>query len=477
MHKCRITLEMTFFALDFCVEDNALNNRSSSGSFKKAISANIKKVLRYLKITASVTAVLMVALIVALIIDITAMSIDYTLEAGEELPSASRLSGRSGAIYDFGDNGEEFNIPGEYKIYIIHGAKRITVRLTVEDTKAPVAEVLALNVAQDGPFPEAIDFFKNIVDASEVEAKFKTEVDPTELDKPYDISIELADIYGNKKTYETTITKIVDNEAPTITLPTSFVGYIGEAVAYRKDIVVTDNCFGEIDIVVDSSAVDTERAGSYKVKYTVTDKSGNTATAETVLVILETKYTYEQLINDKIKPLAATLGLSTSLSKEEQCKIIYAYVNSPKASIDADKNIVLLPDSHTNHSDWITEAYLTLNTGSGDCFSYYAVSKAFFEYLGIENLDIQRTAGVVVGGSNTHFWSMVNIGTEKSPRWYYFDGTRLAGKFTEGGSGCLFTKSQLDSYRTSGGDSRFYSFDPSGYPATDTTVINKNYSW
>lgn len=454
-----------------------MNNRSSSDSFKKAISANIKKVITYIKITASLTAILMLALIVTLIVDITAMSIDYTLEAGEELPSASKLSGRSGAVYDFGDNGEEFNVPGEYTIYVIHGSKRITVRLTVEDTKAPAAEVLALNVNQNGPFPEAIDFFKNIEDASEVEAKFKSKVDLTELDKPYAVSIELSDIHGNKKTYDTTMTKIVDRVAPTITLPKNVVGYIGEAIAYRKDIVVTDNCFGEVDIVVDSSAVDTSKAGSYKIKYTATDKAGNVSTAETILVILETKYTYEQLMNDKIKPLAAQLGLTQSLSKEAQCKIIYSYVNSPKANGDAEKNIVLLPDSHTNHSDWITEAYLTLNSGSGDCFSYFAVSKAFFEYLGIENLDVQRTAGVVVGGSNTHFWSMVNIGTEKSPRWYYFDGTRLAGKFTEGGSGCLFTKSQLDSYRTSGGDSRFYTFDPSGYPATDTTAINKGYTW
>lgn len=419
----------------------------------------------------------MVALIVTLIIDITALSIKYTLEAGEELPSAAKLSGRSGAVYDFGDNGEEFNIPGEYKIYIIDGSRRITVKLTVVDTEAPVAEVLALKVNQNGPFPEAIDFFKNITDASEVEAKFKNEVNPTELDKPYAVSIELSDIYGNKRTYDTTITKTIDKEAPKITLPRKIAGYLGEAIAYRKDIVVTDNCFGEVDIIVDDSAVDTSKAGSYKVKYTVTDKAGNFSTAETVLVINAHKYTYEQLIKDKIAPLATSLGLKSSLSKEELCKRIYGYVNSPNAQNDADKNIVLLSDSHTSHSDWITEAYLTLEAGSGDCFSYFAVSKAFFEYLGIQNLDIQRTEGVVVNGSNTHFWHMVNIGTEKAPRWYYFDGTRLGGEFTEGGSGCLFTKSQLDSYRTSGGSSKFYSFDPSQYPAADTTAINKNYTW
>ena len=451
-----------------------MNNRSSSGSFKKAISANIKKVLRYLKITASVTAVLMVALIVTLIIDITAMSISYTLEAGEELPSASRLSGRSGAIYDFGDNGEEFNIPGEYKIYIIHGSKRITVKLTVEDTKAPVAEVLALNVAENGPFPEAIDFFKNIVDASEVEAEFKSEVDPTELDKPYEVRIELSDVHGNKKTYETTITKIVDKEAPTITLPRTITGYLGEGIAYRKDIVVTDNCFGEIDIVVDDSAVDTSKAGKYKVKYIATDKAGNKAVAETDLVINEHKYTYEQLMNDKIKPLAASLGLKPSLSKEAQCKIIYNYVNSPTKKPE-DSNIVFNDIvSYTNHSDWITEAYLTLEAGSGDCFSYFAVSKALFEYLGIENLDIQRSPNVKTQ-SGTHFWNMVNIGDAKNPRWYYYDATRLK-KPHKSGNACLFTEEQLEDYNTNV-NSGFLTFDPSGYPATDTVIINKNYSW
>ncbi len=452
-----------------------MNNTSSSNSFKKAVAANIKKILRYLKITASVTAALMVALIVALIIDITAMSISYTLEAGEELPSASKLSGRSGAVYDFGDNGEVFNVPGEYKIYIIHGSRRITVKLTVEDTKAPVAEILALKVNQNGqPFPEAIDFFQNIVDASEVEAKFKNEVNPTELDKPYAVSIELSDIHGNKRTYETTITKIIDSEAPKITLPRTIAGYLGEGIAYRKDIVVTDNCFGEIDIVVDDSAVDTSKAGSYKVKYTATDKAGNVATAETVLVINEHKYTYEQLMNDKIKPLAASLGLKPSLSKEAQCKIIYNYVNSPTKKAEEPKNIDFKDESHTSHSDWITEAYLTLEAGSGDCFSYFAVSKALFEYLGIENLDIQRSPNVKTQ-SGTHFWNMVNIGDAKNPRWYYYDATRLK-KSHKSGNACLFTEEQLEDYNTNV-NSGFLTFDHEGYPATDTTVINNNYTW
>ena len=120
------------------------------------------------------------------------------------------------------------------------------------------------------------------------------------------------------------------------------------------------------------------------------------------------------------------------------------------------------------------EAYLTLERGEGDCYSYFAVSKAFFLYFSIENYDIQRASGVTTQ-SGTHFWSMVNIGTEKSPRWYYYDATRLA-KAHPNGSGCLFTEDQLERYNTEI-NRGFLTFDHTGYPAASNTVINANYTW
>ena len=120
------------------------------------------------------------------------------------------------------------------------------------------------------------------------------------------------------------------------------------------------------------------------------------------------------------------------------------------------------------------EAYLALQNGSGDCYSYFAVSKAFFEYFGIENLDIERSKGVTTQ-SGTHFWSMVNIGTEKAPQWYYYDATRLA-KPHRTGSGCLFTEEQLNDYNTNI-NKGFLTFDHTGYPETSAKTINAGYSW
>ena len=245
-----------------------MNREKYTQQFAKAVDKNIKKMSLITKITVCALAALMVALVITLIVDVAGMTIEYTLEAGDELPSAARLSGRAGAEYDFGNEKDDFfKEPGEYEIYIIDGSRRITVKITVEDTIAPRVELLELYVNQNGPFPAAIDFFKDIKDASEVTAKFKNAVNPKELGE-YEILLEISDKYGNgsKKEYKTKMTLIVDTEAPTISGPDAITGYVGEGIAYLKAVEVTDNCFGEVDIQVDSSGVNTDKAGSYTVK-------------------------------------------------------------------------------------------------------------------------------------------------------------------------------------------------------------------
>ena len=95
----------------------------------------------------------------------------------------------------------------------------------------------------------------------------------------------------------------------------------------------------------------------------------------------------------------------------------------------------------------------------------------------IENLDIERSKGLT---SDTHFWNMVNIGTTENPRWYFFDATRYAGRFTVGGdNGCLLTLSQLEGYKASNSkyDGVYYTFDEDKYPAAQTEIINDKYSF
>ncbi len=433
-----------------------------------AVKIYRKKAFSAVWITLSVLGVLFLALTVALAVDLANANIEYRLELGEELPNAYTLSGgKTGAVYDFGAEDGSFDEPGEYEIYIIYGGRRVKVKLIVEDTKPPKAEFVVLDLHQ-GTEAAAIDFFKNITDASEYTAKFtKNNIKPQELGT-YEVEIELSDKYGNKKNYEANVNVVVDTVPPTIKAPEAITGYVGEGIAYTAGVEVIDNCFGAT-LTVDSSAVDTSKEGTYKAKYTAIDAAGNTATLEVPVNIYVDNITDEKLLA-RIGEKAASLGITKNMSKEEQVRRIYAYV--------CDESTIDFVDvSLTDRSDWRREAWLALDRGNGDCYTYFALSKAFFLYFGIENRDIQRTAGASVDGdtSGTHFWHMVNIGDSKNPRWYFYDATILAGRFTLGGNGCLFTDAQRKSYVTRRGDAGggFYAFNDAGYPTLETDIINK----
>ncbi len=259
---------------------------------------------------------------------------------------------------------------------------------------------------------------------------------------------------------------------------------IGDKPLYKSYVDVSDES-AQLD--VDNSEVDTSKAGTYRVRYTATNSAGKKATYTlTVIVSADPTYTEERLMTI-IAAKAQELGITKSMSKTEQVRKIYDYVKDPNATKDmariyfSDESNALGQKAQSGirtgwESDWVEEAIRTLSMGrmKGDCYSYYAVSKAFFEYFGIENVGIQRSAGS--SHSGTHFWHAVNVGTKESPKWYYYDATRLAGSFSDGGSNsCLITEEKLASYRTSKGESGFYTFDKSQYknfPTIETTPLS-----
>ena len=247
---------------------------------------------------------------------------------------------------------------------------------------------------------------------------------------------------------------------------------IGDKPQYKSYVTVSDD---KAELTVDNSEVDTTKAGTYKVRYTATNEAGKKASYILTLVITaDPTYTEERLMG-MIAAKAEALGITKEMSKTEQVRKIYEFVKSPAKGKD-DANIYFSDESNAQgqkiqngirtgwETDWVEEAIVTLSMGRmrGDCYTYYSVSKAFFEYFGIENIGIQRAAGTIHGG--THFWQAVNVGTKDAPKWYFYDATRLAGKFADGTSdSCLITEEKLQSYKTSKGESGFYTFDKSQY--------------
>ena len=385
-----------------------------------------------------------------------AKKITYTIEAGSDLPSPYRLVGADGAAYVAGFDESCVNRPGTYDIPMTDAAgKKYKLKLTVRDRKAPVVTTKHVYYAKGVSTPDALDFIGSIVEADEYTAYFECDLPDMNQIGDYDVTFRVEDASGNKtKELHSILTVIEDYEPPVFKTVPELSAYVGEAIAYRKGVVVTDNCGGTVDVTVDSSAVDPNTPGDYTVGFTATDASGNVSWASTTIHIYENQITEEEL-NAKIDTIIAQI-ITPDMDKEAQLRAVYRYVYDHIAyTSDSDK------------SDWIRAAHDALfMTGSGDCFNYFAAAIAFCRRLGIDYREIERTPGAADG---THFWIMVNIGTDEEPRWYHFDCTHLRASYSH--SGCLLTDQQIKAFNKF--RAGFYAYDSASYPASDKTIITR----
>ena len=303
--------------------------------------------------------------------------------------------------------------------------------------------------------PEAKDFVVSLPEGAKIE--YAETLSITSLGA-HTLGLIVTRANGEQSEHTVTLTLIIDNEPPVLSGVGDLVVYIGEGISYRNGVTVSDNCDGEVTIAIDSSAVNTAVEGSYPVRYTATDASGN-VTVQEILVWVYREQVTEAMLFSEIDRLIDSYVPRTG-TPEAQARAIYDYVYYHIAYNDT-----------SDKSDWVRAAYEGIRSGQGDCFTYFALSKAFFVRLGIESMDVKRTEGIV---SERHYWNLVNIGTAATPRWYHFDACRILGESAS--LGCLMTDAQLRAFSAARTDQNgvsnyFYAYDSSAYPKTEEGII------
>lgn len=299
---------------------------------------------------------------------------------------------------------------------------------------------------------ESVTVEAGITDASTI-----TGIEGSEFAEGFDVATlktvgkHSVSVIVDGKTKKYTV-EVVDTTAPVIEVGEIRVN-IGDGIAWKKQAAVTDNSDGEVEIKVDSSAVNTSVAGTYTVTYTATDESGNSSSV-TADVVVATKEVTEEMLYTEIDKVIAQI-ITDGMSLEDKVRTVYAYVK--------DKiNYAATPET----GDFIYAAYMSLfSSGTGDCYSYFAASKAFFERLGIENIDMKRAAD---GAPGNHYWNLVNIGTKDAPKWYHYDSNPISGEYSV--SGCLLTDAQVAAYDAWCGQG-YRKYDASGIPASASDII------
>lgn len=217
-----------------------------------------------------------------------------------------------------------------------------------------------------------------------------------------------------------------DTEPPVIEGPHDLTVAVGMTLSYRSGVSAVDAVDGPVPFQVDATAVNLSQAGEYPVIYRAEDKSGNRAELAVSVTVVEVSgvndedptadvsgedsapelsfpplpEVTEQMVNEVSDQILSKI-ITASMSQWEQARAIYNYVHTHVKYVGS-----------SDKSSWLIGAYVGFTRNRGDCYNYFACSKALLTRAGIPNVDLYR-----VGGGTDHYWQLVNVGNG----WYHFD--------------------------------------------------------
>lgn len=324
---------------------------------------------------------------------------------------------------------------GSYEVQIRSEGEVYTATLEVVDTIPPKAEVCDVTGYALAPrSPE--EFITSVEDVTEVTAVFKEEPDLSKLGTQ-EVTILFTDEGNNETLLQASLTLKEDTEAPVIKGAGDISVFVGDAVSYRKNITIEDNCPEGTELSVDTSAVNLEEAGVYPVTYTARDLAGNTSSVTVNLMVNSRSFDPEEVYALADSVLASIL--TDEMTPLEKVTAIYDYVKGHVGYV-----------SHSEKGDWLKAAYDGLTTGRGDCYTYANTSKLLLTQAGIANMDIAK-----IPAASNHVWNLVDIGDG----WYHFDTCPRRG-LTE--KILMWTDEKLMEYSDS--HNKSHNYDHSAYP-------------
>jgi len=367
------------------------------------------------------------------------------MEVGEEVPGAEVYleSENSTASYITDLSTIDTAKLGSHTLSILVDEMEYEVTLNVIDTTAPTGTLQDLTDWTNKPF--AVERFVIATeDMTAVTPSYQTEPDWTK-EGEQTVSVRLTDEAGNTAVLEAKLTLEADTVAPVINAGNISVK-VGKNISYKKAITVTDNCDlpEDVELKIDSSAVNLKQVGEYKVICTAVDTAGNEAQKEiTVQVVPEQVLTYEQAEIDQMADAVLAKIITPDMTIEQKCRAIFDWVK---------KNVSYINNSEKGN--WLRGAYEGFKLHKGDCYVYYATSRALLTRAGIPNLEIKKEKQDWTSQSN-HYWNLVDIGGG----WYHFDTTPRKDKTVF----YMWTDAQLLEYSNSHKGS--HNFTRELYPA------------
>ena len=435
------------------------NDRARAAARRKAAQKRKRQAaLRRMCVLLVVILVILIGSIV-LLLNSNPLVQQLTLEAGSPItPQAFLKKGTDKSLSFSTDLSElDLTVPGKHEIRIKVGDKTYSTKLVIEDTVPPKAEGIDA-VTKAGVLPDPRELVTSIRDVSAVTVSYVREPDVS-VGGETRVQILLEDAAGNTSVLEVKLLVVADEVPPEIKGAKDRTYYVGDPIAYKENIVVTDDQTEFPVLTVDNSAVKPQTPGVYPVTYTATDAAGN-QTSVTVNFTIQAKpagYVEPEVALEKAREVLNKIS-KDNMTKVELAAAIYNWV---KTNIRYD-----------NHSDkesgWAAGAMYGFTEKKGDCFTYYATTKALLEAAGIPNVDVTKVITPNTSSSR-HYWSLVDLGEG----WYHMDCTPRANNSTD--SFFLYTDAEMLKYSEK--NKNCFNFDLNAYPERATKSVQAHLTY
>lgn len=438
------------------MEPSRDNPRARANARKRAAQRRRRRQQAMLRMCV-LLAIVLVVLVGSIILLLTANPLvsSLTVEVGSPITPQSFLKKGTDKELSFATELSELNltVPGEHKIKIRVGEKEYSTTLVIVDTVAPKAEAKD-TATKAGVVPAPESLLTNIREVGTVSITYQKEPDVSTGGESI-AQVLLKDAAGNSTVVEVKVLVIADEIAPVIKGLKDRVYFVGDPIAYKENVVVTDDQTDYPVLSVDNSAVRPQTPGTYPVIYTATDAVGNKTEVTVYFTIKErpSGYVEPEVALDYAKPILDKIT-NENMTKAEVIVAIYNWV---KTNIRWD-------NFSNKDNGWAAGACYGFTQKKGDCFTYFATTKALLEAAGIPNIDVTKVVTPETSASS-HYWSLVDIGDG----WYHMDCTPRAGNLTE--SFLLYTDEEMLSYSRK--HQNCFNFDLDAYPDRATDSVQK----
>lgn len=443
------------------MESSMNNDRARAAARRKAAIRRRRKRQAALQRACVLLAVLLMVLLGAILLLMPKNPLveNLTLEAGTAFSAEQFLKKDTSKAVSFVTDISKLNltVPGEHTLEIEVGGKTYSTVLIIEDKTAPKADPVN-SATQAGVLPDPEMLVTNIRDVGPVTVSWQEEPG---VSKGGEVTarVLLTDAAGNTAVVEVKLLVMQDEVAPEIHGAEDWEVYVGDPIAYKANITVTDDQTQYPTLTVDNSKVDAAKAGKYPVTYTATDAAGNSASVTVYLTLVDkpSGYVEPEVVYGMAKEILDEIT-NENMTKVEVAAAIYNWVRTNIGWYD-----------HSDKSNgWSAGAYEGFTKRMGDCFTYYSTAKALFDVAGIPNVDVTKVVTEQTSRSS-HYWSLIDLGDG----WYHVDITPRSNNFTD--SFFLYTDEEMLSYSRQ--HKNCFNFDLDAYPDRATDSVQEHFEF